>query len=136
MNHGFSKEIVDQGEAILRQDGKAVGEIESEFVDFLLNVVHVGTHGILHCSEVIVHPKNRGGLMINAFESHQKGSKVKHVGAKLEKLVEAVCMQMSPDPVKRKDFQTPLTSTTSRFLGLEPDYTENSRLLYSLCKAG
>lgn len=104
MDHGFSKEIVEQGEAILRQEGKAVGEIEAEFIDFLLNVVHVGTYGILHCAEVLVHPENRSGMMVNAFEAHKKGSKVKHVGAKLEKLVEAVCMQMSPDPARRKDF--------------------------------
>ena len=104
MDHGFSKSIVEQGEAILRQDSKPIGEIEAEFVDFLLNVVHVGTYGILHASEVLVHPENRGGLLINAFEAHKKGSKVKHVGAKLEKLVEAVCMQMSPDPARRKDF--------------------------------
>ena len=39
MDHGFSKSIVEQGEAILRQDSKPIGEIEAEFVDFLLDVV-------------------------------------------------------------------------------------------------
>ena len=34
MHHGFSKSIVEQGEAILRQDSKPIGEIEAEFVDF------------------------------------------------------------------------------------------------------
>ena len=103
MHHGFSKSIVDQGEAILRQDSKPIGEIEAEFIDFLVNSVHVGSYGILHSAEVLVHPENRSGMMVNAFEAHKKGSKVKHVGAKLEKLVEAVCMQMSPEPVRRKD---------------------------------
>ena len=103
MQHGFSMRTVDQGEAILRQDSKPIGEIEAEFIDFLVNSVHVGSYGILHSAEVLVHPENRSGMMVNAFEAHKKGSKVKHVGAKLEKLVEAVCMQMSPEPVRRKD---------------------------------
>ena len=33
--HGFSKEVVAKGQAVLEAKGKSVGEIKDDFIDFL-----------------------------------------------------------------------------------------------------
>ena len=85
-----------------------IGEAVSEFFEFLHKELRVGVKCVIHTDQIMVHPKNRGGLMINGFDSQTKGSKVKHVGANLAKLTDAVCIELSPDPAKRKDVGAPL----------------------------
>ena len=48
------------------------------------------------------HPSNRGGIMLNKADMHTKGAKLMKVGAKLTKLTEAICFEMSKDPAKRQ----------------------------------
>ena len=49
----------------------------------------------------LVHPANRGGLMVNAFDVHRKGSTMLKIGVQLSKLNEAVAFGISFDPCKR-----------------------------------
>ena len=49
-----------------------------------------------------VHPKNRGGLMLGPNDSQVKGAKMLSIGVKLDKLTDAVAMEMSSDPAMRQ----------------------------------
>ena len=73
---------------------------------FLENERRVGSTGVLHTDDMLCHPENRSGLLINAHDAHKKAPKVKHAGANLKELHDAVCMEMSSDPATRKDRAT------------------------------
>ena len=51
---------------------------------------------------MLVHPRNRGGLGINAFNSHITGGKIVRVGADLDELRKATVIEMSHDESERE----------------------------------
>ena len=56
----------------------------------------------LKAREMLVHPSNRGGAMINAFDCVSKGEKISQVGWDMKKLSTAVCVELPYEPLKRK----------------------------------
>lgn len=102
MQHKFSEEQVQKGNLILNQKEKAIGEIKDQFIEFLLSECQEGFEEVMHTDVVLVHPKNRSGMLVNAFDAHQNAAKIKHAGANLAELHNAMCIEMHPDPIKRQ----------------------------------
>ena len=55
----------------------------------------------LVASQLLVHPINRCGLMINSFDAHCKGYMALQCGFDPGKLQDSYCMEISKDPLKR-----------------------------------
>ena len=54
-------------------------------------------------NELLVHPHNRGGSMVNAYNCHTKGQAILEAGLKPDLLApNSICIEMSKDPQKRK----------------------------------
>ena len=102
-NHGYSAALVEKGPKILDSDDE-IGIIKDNFLEFLMEN-GIGRDVVMKPEELLVHPSNRGGLLVNAFNSHKNGSMVRRVGANKKELHGAVCMEMSPDPMKRQDLE-------------------------------
>ena len=56
----------------------------------------------LLASQVLVHPSNRCGQLINCFDAHNKGHMVLSIGCKLEKLNESMCFEVARDATKKQ----------------------------------
>jgi hypothetical protein len=100
--HGLSDEVVKEGQAILDQKDVSIGETMDAFLDF------VSGHGLSQTLQLLpelllTHPKNRGTLLLNAFNAHRNGSMIRRVGANLDELKSAVAMGMHADPKIQKD---------------------------------
>ena len=52
---------------------------------------------------LLPYPKNRGESMLNPFNSHKVGLKVKKAGADFKELTKALRLEVSPDPGIAKD---------------------------------
>ena len=105
--HGYSTELVAKGRAILDSDDE-IGIIKDNFLEFILGN-GIGRDVVMKVEDLLVHPSNRGGLLVNAFNSHKNGSMVRRVGSNKKELHGAVCMEMSPDPKKRQDLEPEVT---------------------------
>ena len=104
--HRYTEEQVKAGTAILLDTTVPIYERTQSFFKFLETVCKVGFKGVVHTNDILCHPENRSGLLINAHDAHRKASKVKHAGANLKALHDAVCMEMSSDPATHKDRAT------------------------------
>ena len=56
----------------------------------------------LQARDMLVHPSNRGGAMVNAFDVISKGEKICQVGWDLKKVSTSVCVELPYEPTKRK----------------------------------
>ena len=54
-------------------------------------------------SQILVHPSNRGGIMLNSWDVHSKGATILQLGASLSKIQESVAIEMSHNPAKQQD---------------------------------
>ena len=70
--HGYSAELVAKGRAILDSDDE-IGIIKDNFLEFILGN-GIGRDVLMKVEDLLVHPSNRGGLLVNAFNSHKNGS--------------------------------------------------------------
>ena len=66
------------------------------------------SHGLAWTSteapaQVLCHPKNRGGIMLNAWDVHSKGARLLDLGASLTKIDESVAFQLSQQATTRKE---------------------------------
>ena len=66
--HGYSAELVAKGRAILDSDDE-IGIIKDNFLEFILGN-GIGRDVLMKVEDLLVHPSNRGGLLVNAFNSH------------------------------------------------------------------
>ena len=57
----------------------------------------------VHAKLLMVHFRNRGGLLVNAFNCHRNGAKVSLYGGDRAELHSAVAIELSADPTKRKE---------------------------------
>ena len=57
---------------------------------------------VLHPEQVLCHPQNRAGFMLNGFNAHANGSKVKRIGANREELHGAVAIEINPFPGEKE----------------------------------
>ena len=104
--HRYTDAQVKAGIATLLDTSVPIYERTQNFFTFLENERRVGFTGVVHTGDMLCHPENRSGLLINAHDAHRKASKVKHAGANLKALHDAVCMELSSDPATHKDRAT------------------------------
>ena len=90
----------------------------------------------------LVHPSNIGGLMLNAFDVHDKGNTMLKVGVQLSKLTDSVAFELSRDDVKRKqqvEKNANLIATSNNMLapltGSERYLTVGTSHTVAFCKA-
>ena len=90
----------------------------------------------------LVHPSNRGGLMLNHFDVHDKGKTMLKIGVQLSKLVDSVAFELSSDPTKRAkqlDKNKELVSSSKGMLapvsGAERFLTVGTSHTMAFCKA-
>ena len=53
---------------------------------------------VIHPLEVMCHPKNRGGLMLNGFRAHVNANRIMRIGANRDLLAGACAIKVSPFP--------------------------------------
>ena len=101
----YGKEIVDSVAAILKQDTEVVPVISmtKQIRKILMDNKISYRSKKLHCIFLLVHRRNRGGLLVNAFNAHRNGAKIASFGGDRAELHSAVCIELNPDPEKRKD---------------------------------
>lgn len=99
----YSPDVVKLGAAILSQDAAtvAVGNIKDELWAFL-EQQGISYKSTMKPEAVLVHPKNRGGLLINPHNAHRNGSHICRVGANVQELHGAVCFEMQNNCMRRK----------------------------------
>ena len=78
-NHGYSADFVKRGREIL-DSGLEIGIIKDNFLDFL-GANGIGRDVTMRPEDLLVHPHNRSGLLVNAYNAHKNGSMVRRVGA-------------------------------------------------------
>ena len=54
-------------------------------------------HQLLSPSQLLVHPANRCGMLINSFDAHEKGYRALSVGFDASKLTESVCFEVAKE---------------------------------------
>ena len=99
----FESELVKQVQALI--DGVLSGDpvlTNYKKIMHLLRSAGIAYDMELMPSMILVSPKNRGGLGINAHDVHKKGAMIVKVGADKSKLHEAVCFEMHADPAMRE----------------------------------
>ena len=74
--HGFAPEVVAEGQAILNYDAKKMGPNTAlSLFQAMLQRLKVPYTVKLRPTQMLVHPGNRGGLMVSGHEVHKKGGK-------------------------------------------------------------
>ena len=96
----YGKEIVDSVAAILKQDTDVVPAISKtkKIRKILMDNKISYRSKKLHSKYLLVHRRNRGGVLVNAFNSHRNGAKIASVGGDRAELHSAVCIELNPDP--------------------------------------
>lgn len=54
-------------------------------------------------TQLLVHPKNRGGAMLSHHDCHQKGAMILAIGPDLQKIQSSVAMEMSNQKEAKKN---------------------------------
>ena len=101
----YGEAIVDAVAAILKQDTDVVPAISKtkKIRKILMDNKISYRSKKLHSKYLLVHRRNRGGLLVNAFNSHRNGAKIASFGGDRAELHSAVCIELNPDPETRKD---------------------------------
>ena len=97
-HHGYSNELVKEVDEILNQNWDTVGvKTVWKAVLEVLRREKI-TYLVLraHCKLFLVHPMNRGGLMLNPFNVHRNGQRIKSVGADRGELIAAFAIELFP----------------------------------------
>ena len=85
------------------------------------------------CDQVLVHPCNRSGSMVNAHDAHFKGQRVLSIGCDASKLASAIAFEVSSCPdTKRKQYTADADLVASSSKKLAP-VTETERYLSVSC---
>ena len=53
-------------------------------------------------TDLLIHPHNRGGAMVNSLDVHEKGSKLLALGFRKSLLQDSFCIELSPDQQVRQ----------------------------------
>ena len=94
----YSKPVVEEVQALLdtphsvKSTGATWLLIMKVFVREKIKIVTLP----LHVRQVMPHPKNRNGSMLNGFNTRANASKVLKVGANRKELIGAIAIEMSP----------------------------------------
>lgn len=82
----------------LRDDPMLGVNVKASKMLALLNKLGYMQDQMLHPDMLVVHPQNRAGVMVNAWNVHQKGVLALKVGWSFKKLEESYCMEISKQP--------------------------------------
>ncbi len=130
----FDPNMVAMINAILKDSSEDVGALTKwNQILRILFEYRIPYKRMVKLCELLVHPKNRGGLGLNAHDAHEILAKVKRVGADLEHLRKACAFEMSPLGVVRQsqiDFNKKLVASSQ---GLLAPVTGEERLLTVAC---
>jgi len=96
----FATEFIDKGTENLTQPNLGPLERWNLFVAHCFEA-HVAYITILNVDTLLVHPKNRGGLGLNAFNVHKNGVVIVTIGCDADALRKSVCWEMPVDPASR-----------------------------------
>ena len=94
----YSKPVVEEVQALLDTPCtvKSIGatwlQIMNVFEREKIKIVTL----LLHSKEIMPHPTNRNGSMLNGFNARANASKVLKVGANRKELIGAVAIELSP----------------------------------------
>ena len=102
----------------------------------------IAYHVVEKPESFLVHPSNRGGLMVNCHDVHDKGHTMLKVGAQLSKLTDSVAFELSRNAQKRqqqlqknKDLVAASNEMLASLNGSERYLTVGSSHTMSFCKA-
>ena len=101
----YAKVVVDKVHDLLHQDTEQIPVISIfKQVRKILKEEHISYMLVnVHSKLLMVHFRNRGGLLVNAFNCHKNGAKVSLYGGDRAELHSAVAIELSADPTKRKE---------------------------------
>ena len=91
----YNADVVDRGWAIFEDPTMGPIMKKNKFEDLLKEDNAIEELDWMHPSKVLVHPSNRTGLGVNAFNAHRNAAMILKVGADLS-LLQAWVIQMSP----------------------------------------
>jgi hypothetical protein len=127
----FTAEVVGEVRSIMAEKGGALGKwnrIKSVFEKH-----HVLSIRTAHPDEVMVHPKNRGGLGLNAHEVHRVLAAVKRIEGDKSQVTTATAFEIAPDAEtssKQRAFNSAIIAGSA---GLLAPLTGRERLLSVSC---
>ena len=114
----LSKEFVEAFNAIGANRNKLKpNELYQSCMDCMRNhkVVY---KDVLHCRLFLVHPKNRGGLMLSPYNVHRNQLKIHNVGADIRSITNAVAIEMAHEGKLREEQLASNKSLIDRVAGL------------------
>ena len=93
-------------------------------------------------SSLLVHPSNRGGLMLSWLDMHEKGARILATGPELSKIHQSVCIEVATEKATRdkqfkanQDLVNASQGQMSKISGHERYLTLGSSHLSQFCKA-
>ena len=99
----YPQMLVDEINSLILVSKDDTAIIENfKMVMVLLRQAGAVTKQVLHTSQVLCHPKNRAGLMLNGFNAHRNAANVMHIGADRDQLKGAIAFETSPFPIERQ----------------------------------
>ena len=96
----YPPDVVKAVQSILdnaRTGQVAPGTAWQDIRDILLKH-NIARTTMVHPDQVMIHPSNRGGLGVNAYNVHSNGAKIKSQGVVSSELEKAVVVEASPAP--------------------------------------
>ncbi len=130
----YEKELVDSVKAILENKVDGMGALTKWNV--ILKILwehHIPYKRIVKLTELMVHPKNRGGLGVNPHDAHEIIAKVKRIGADIEHLRKATAFELSPFPEEQQAQRNFNVKLVERSGGLLAPISGEERLLTVAC---
>ena len=100
----YPKELMDSVQAIDscqdEKDRKAILVRFQTIVTILIDAKVVKVRK-MKATDILPHPKNRGGAMLNGYNAHENGADIFHVGCNLKELHSSMCFELSPHQAER-----------------------------------
>ena len=131
VDHRFTKEIIDSVNSIVTEKCGMLSKWNRILKILLDN--KIAYRRLVGIAEVMVHPSNRSGMGVNAYEVHMKLLAILKVGADVDLLQKATAFEMAPTGPARSvqvQFNEGLVKSS---LGLLAPLTGDERLLSVAC---
>eukprot|EP00434_Breviolum_minutum_P025120 symbB.v1.2.022193.t1/scaffold1958.1/size138524/4 len=107
-------------------------------VNQVLDALHKGGyafHQSVAPEALLIHPSNRGGLMVNPHDVHAKGFSLLQVGPDLSKIRRSVCFEITnQEQVKKNESLASTSNLLAKPTGKERYLTVSSSHLVSFCR--
>ena len=123
--------LVEKVQTLIKKGCESKSAVVTAYTDIMKVLEDAGIvkTQVIHTKEVLCHPRNRGGLMLNAFKAHRTGFRIMCVGASRAELHGACVFEMSPFPAAAKAQQEANLRLISNSKGLLAPMTGRERFL-------